>query len=172
MQKRSKFFTERVALPSLSMFNQLHCNVFFPVCAHLKFKFQFLLFLRVCWSKIDFESIKLQANKFRLKPYDFILLSFFLFYYRKLILRLTNFHEIIEKMGKFFVKQLSSLTLINRREIHYKPNLSSAVANVYWLFFLWLKSFVNTNSNGKQIGDCKRVFGKIEGKLRGFILVT
>lgn len=68
----------------------------------------------------------------------------------------------------------SASPVIRRRELHCKPNYSMALANVYWVFSFWLKSFVNTNQNGKQIGGCKRAkrsFGKIEGKLRAFVLM-
>lgn len=132
---------------SLSQFNIQSITrklLFFPVfCTHPNFK---LLFL--CRSKIDFESIKLrckqqtfsaQPTECRLSFVSFVgwvnLFIPFYIIYRKLILRLTIFTRLT---GKCLLMSLCSFlfSFWLDREMHGKPNYSTAVTNIYWIFFL------------------------------------
>lgn len=126
-----------------------------------------LNFPAFCWSKIDFESIKLHVNKFQHNHPAFVWIYLFALYI------IANWFYWSRFTRKLFLSGClvnSLFHLISDREMHYKPNYSTTVANVYWIFF-WLKSFVNTNQDGKQIGGCKRL-RENWGEARVFVLLV
>lgn len=137
MQNRFNFFhwvciyQKMFCIPFLVRFNIQ--SITLKRCFAFLFTFIWNLnFTAFCWSKIDFESIKLHVNKFlhqhpRLCLTKFIYLPFYIianwFYGSRFWIFLSGC------LALFF-------HLISERGMHYKPNYSTTVTNVYWTFFL------------------------------------
>lgn len=160
-----------------SIFNQLHgkCCFFSCLQSHLNFKFLFLFYFISFLIRIWF-----QINQIRCKQILYGTTFFQNLFgslspaaenYRKLILRITNFHEISTEFSLLWCL----LFWLLQRKMHYTPNSTTQrQSQTSTEIFFWLKSFVNTNQNGKQIGVWarSRPLGFWEGKFRAFVVIT
>lgn len=147
--------------------------VFSCLRSHLNFKFLFLFyFLIKIWFQINqIRSKQIPCITFFRNLFGSLSLSPAADKYRKLILRITNFHEISTEFSLLWC--LPSWLI--QRKMHYTPNSTTQrQSQTSTEIFFWLKSFVNTNQNGKQIGVWarSRPLGSREGKFRAFVLIT